>query len=84
MYEELATKYEEEELRRTEFQPPDNIDIKVFAKLINQVANETMEQFETQFNHLSMNSRFSANVNDLDDLDETFSREILLDVLSDV
>ena len=53
-------------------------------KLINQVANETMEQFQTKFDHLSMNSRFSANVDNLDDLDDTASRDMLLDVLSDV
>jgi len=43
VYEELAAKYEEEELSRTELYRSDELDIKVFAKLINQVANETME-----------------------------------------
>lgn len=31
-----------------------------------------------------MNSRFSANVDNLDDLDDTASRDMLIDVLSDV
>jgi len=38
-----------------------------------------MEQFQTKFDHLSVNSRYSANFANLDDLDSNHSRDILMD-----
>ena len=69
MYEELANKYREDELRRTSISNQDNLDIKVFERLITQVANETMEQSHADFNHISMNSNYSANQANIDELD---------------
>ena len=47
----------------------DNLDIQVFKNLITEVAFETMQQFQSQFNHLSQNTHFSAGFANLDDLD---------------
>ncbi len=68
-YLELAAKYQEEDLDRTaDLDDEDNLDIKVFRNLVNQVAFETMEQFQTKFNHISQNSHFSARFTRLSDL----------------
>lgn len=69
-YQEIAAKYQEEDLLRSTLEKDeDNLDIQVFKNLITQVAFETMEQFQTQFNHLSENTHYSANFANLDDLD---------------
>ncbi len=48
----------------------DNLDVKVFKKLITQVAFETMEQFQTKFDHISTNSITSANFVEIEEMDD--------------
>jgi hypothetical protein len=44
---------------------------------VTQVASETMEQFQTKFNHISMNSHLSAQFKNIDDLDYFPKRTLL-------
>ena len=79
VYEELAAKYQDEELLRSQRLDSDNFDIQVFQKLINQVASETMQQqfqSKSKFDHISMNSHFSSNLDNLDDLDDANSVDL--------
>ena len=56
----------------------ENFDIQVFKNLISEVAFETMQNFATDFKHLSSSSSFAVDYTNLDDLDSDYGRSTLL------